>query len=380
MKKYESRKLSDNELSYLYFEELASPYFEVFLEYSSNNIELIRKKFNDAIVKTMKKYIELNNVIDNKKFIYKKIKIEIHSIDCEFDGYNFDSVFSRFSDELPIQLYNINNKFLAFRFNHAYIDGKGSLVFIDTFLSYLSNIIDNTQTNSYISDLDFIEGLPFVKHSRNISFNNKLSYKSLSKKNKVFYKRLTINKQIPFVLSKIITVMNSYYDNDKLTYLLPTNIRNLKPEIISVSNLTEILYLKCNKNDDWLTISKNIHNKLSKYDNLNVKNINYGILLKIKPFLYKLLVKLSVMIECTTNRFLTAGNLTSLIFYYDKYNTNQFKIESVFMLPFYQPLLPYAIAIIESKNKIDIIFCSNIRFIEEETADKIMNDIKNIVE
>lgn len=381
MKKFNERKLSDNELSYLYFENLAKPFFSFFIEYSCSSPDKIKKDIKKSINKTMIDFSELNSKVKNKKYIYYKNDISLLNIICDFDGYDFSSICKHLSDDKynSVQLYNVNDKYLVFRFNHAYIDGKGAILFINNFLSHLLNQKIDVYTNSYISDIDFIKDLPKVKHKRNLSYKNILKYKSSTKEDNVYYQRISLNKKIPFVLSKIIKIMNNYFKNDKLTYLIPTNIGILKPEVVTISNLTVPLYLNLDNNEDWFHISKNIYNKISKNDNLNIKNIDYGLLLKLPSIFYKSLTKISVFIETKFNRFLTSGSITNLLFNYNKYNTNRFTIKSIFLIPFYQPLLPFVISIVESEQNIEVVFCSNEKFIDKKTCQLIVKDIKNIL-
>ena len=66
MKKFNSRKLTDNELSYMYFQELANPYFEIFMECEEiHNIDFIEKSINQVL----QHFIELNSEIVNKKYL-----------------------------------------------------------------------------------------------------------------------------------------------------------------------------------------------------------------------------------------------------------------------------------------------------------------------
>lgn len=380
MKKFKERKLSDNELSYLYFKELAVPFFEFFIEYNCSDAKKLKKNIDSSINKTMKDFLELNSQIKNKKFVYYQNKVNLIELKCEFDGYNFEKICKCFYNESDgnIQLYNVNDKYLVFRFNHALVDGKGAILFINNFLKHLLNQKIDTYTNSYTSDIDFIKDLPKIKHKRKLSYSNVLKNKSKSKENIIYYQRITLNRKTPFILSKIIEVMSNYFKNDNLTFMVPTNISNLKENIITVSNLTVPLYLDCSNKDDWFKISKSIYNKISNNDNLNIKNIDYGLLLKLPSILYRSLVKISIFIETKFNRFLTSGSITSLSFYHNKYKAKDFEIKSAFILPFYQPLLPYVINILETETRTEVIFCSNRKYIDNETCKLITDDIKKL--
>lgn len=380
MAKINLRKLSDNEISYLKFGNLASPFFLVFLELKLKKRQTLTIDSIDKVLqKTMDLYDELNIVASGKKFIFQKNTAKVTAVKNDFDGYNFEVLLGAFVGMEPVQLYFVNGRYLAFRFNHAYIDGGGALMFIDSFLDCMLGKKKKNKTNSYISDLDYIRKIDHVKHRRSLSFKNTLSIKPTRGNNNVYYKRLTIDKKIPFLLSKIIVAMNDYFKNGNLTYLLPTSIRKARPEIVSISNLTEILYLKCNKNDDWLTISRKIHNGISEGDNLNIKNVDYGLIMDLPASFYRGLIKISTSISRKTGRFLTAGNITSITHHFDKFDNPIFAVESVFLLPFYQPLVPYSINIMETKDKTEIVFCSNNNYINKDLANSILNRIGKLV-
>lgn len=379
MAKNSLRKLSDNELSYLKFGNLASPFFAVFLELKpKGNQKLSSSVINNAFRRTIDLYDELNTRASKNRFINQKNTAQLKTIVHDFDGYNFEDVLKELPGTEPVQLYFLNQQFLIFRFNHAHIDGGGSFLFIDSFLEYLAGKLPSNNTNSYISDIDFVKDLTKVDQKRGLSFKNKLMTKPAALEGRIYYKRLTIEQRTSFLLSKIITVTNNYFSNEKTTYLLPTNIRRLRPAISSVSNLTEILYLECNKDDSWLDISKKIHKKISQNDNLNIKNIDYGIIMDLPSTFYQQLVKISSFISRTTGRFLTAGSITTITHHFDAQLSPKFSISTAFMLPFYQPLLPYVINIIETKHKTEIIFCSNDNYIDPQTANDILNRIKEV--
>lgn len=376
MEKFNSRKLTDNELSYMYFQELANPYFEIFMECEEiHNIDFIEKSINQVL----QHFIELNSEIVNKKYVYKKQNIQIKIIENNFDGYNFEDLQEKLENKNSvIEVYIINKKHILFRFNHSFIDGKGAFLFIRALMQIINRQMINIDTTCYIGDIDFVKDLPKNKEKRNLFYNNKLVKKSMNKSNENYYKRLTINKNIPFALSKILVIMSKYFKNTNLTYLLPTDIRHFNKDIISISNLVEPLYLRCKKDDSWIDISKKIHNDINTYKNINLKNMKYGIILKMHPLFFKILIKVSCTIQNLTNRFLTSGSITNIISNISEYSSKDLVVKSVFVKPFYQPLVPFVIEIIEQKNKMEIIFASNTNYIDFETANEILNDIKKL--
>lgn len=287
MKNFNKRKLSDNEYSYKLFEDVANPFF--FVVFECEYIDL--NSFKESINATLYYFKELQCYIKNREFIYKKQSINIETIDIPFNGYNFENLkFLYNKSKKLLNIYHIKDihkkSVIIFKISHCLMDGKGFIIFLKALLEYQKNSKVYNYSDSFISDLDFIKNLPTKNEKRKLSYSNKLKIKSRYKKDKIYIKRLTINKNVPFILSKIISILNGYYSNESLTYLIPTNIRRYNEKISSVSNLTEPLYFRCEKDDDWFTISKKIHKQLSNRDNLNLKNINYGPMINVsKKFL-----------------------------------------------------------------------------------------------
>ena len=376
MKKFSSRKLTDNEISYIYFKEVANPFFDIFMECEKiYNINIIEKSINE----TLEHFIELNSKIINKKYVYKKRYVKIEVIENKFNGYNFEVLKDENIDyDKVLKVKCINKKFLIFSFNHSFVDGKGAFMFIKTFMQIINKQEIEINTNCYIGDIEFTKGLPENREKRKLFYNNTLQKRSANKTNEVYYKRLTLHKNIPFILAKVISILSKYFKNSNLTFLIPSDIRNLNKEIISISNLTEPLYLRCRKNEDWFNISNKIYKNVKKHKNINKKNMEYGIILKIHPKLFSFIINFSSYIEKMTNSFFTAGSITDIISNIDKFSSSNLTVNSVFMKPFYQPLLPLAIEIVEQKDKIEIVFSSNTNYIDYKTAKEILDNIKRL--
>ncbi|MDD2435198.1 MAG: hypothetical protein PHO63_02980 [Bacilli bacterium] len=379
MKNNYIRDLSDNELTYIKFSKVANTFMQFVLECK----EINTSKLNNYLEKITDDIKELNITIDKDKFIYKKQKLQVTEIiNSGFNGYNFESLdlfFKTTADEL-IEVYNIiSNKksYLLFRISHTLMDGQGFLIFLNIFFNNIKKMDKVEFTNCFESDIDFIKNIETIKDKRNLNFNNRLLHKSTSKLDQNYIKRISIKKDVTFVLSKIIFVFNNYYKNNDLTYLISTDIRRYDRSKISISNLTEPLYLKCQKSDSWYDISKKIYNQLKKKDNLNIKNIVYGKTFKVNTNFFSFIIKTSKFFQKSTNRFLTAGSITNVgTFNNDLYKTKDIYVERMFVIPFYQPLLPFAISIIENKNNVEIVFASNYSIIDENIANQIINDIK----
>jgi len=162
--------------------------------------------------------------------------------------------------------------------------------------------------------------------------------------------------------------------------LIPTNIRHYNEKVITVSNLTEPLYFRCEKTDDWFTISKKMHKQLSDKDNLNLKNINYGSMINVPKKIFNTTIGISEWFQKKTNRFITAGSITNMgIIDLSEYKFDNLKITGCFLVPLYQPLLPFSIEITENKNKTEIILVANNKFIKETDSQDIFKKIQKTI-
>lgn len=380
MKKFNKRKLSDNEYSYKLFEDVANPFFFFFLECEYVDLNL----FEENINKVLYYFKELQCYIKKKEFLYKKQSIKIVTINKAFTGYNFENLdFLYNKSEKLLNIYHIKDihkrDVIVFKISHCLMDGKGFMVFLKSLLDFYRNNKVYQYSNCFISDLDFIKDLPTKNEKRKLSYSNKLKIKSDIKKDKIYIKRLTINRNIPFILSKIINILNDYYINTSLTYLIPTNIRHYNETVITVSNLTEPLYLRCEKTDDWFTISKKMHKQLTERDNLNLKNINYGSIINVNKKIFNIAIRISEWFQKRVNRFITAGSITNMgIIDLSDYMLDEIKINGCFLVPLYQPLLPLSIEITENKNKTEIVLVSNNKFIMEENVNDFFDKLINI--
>ena len=103
--------------------------------------------------------------------------------------------------------------------------------------------------------------------------------------------------------------------------------------------------------------------------------MDYGLALKLGKGPYKLFMKLSMLFQKRTNKFITGGSITSLVGNVNKYGSKDFKVNTIYTVPYYQPLLPLAISIQEQEEKAEVVLCSNTMYIQEELADRIIDEI-----
>ena len=371
----EYRKLSDNELTYIKFNNITNNYFQIVIECDKDSI--IVNDIENA-VKNICNYSEyLNLIIKNNKFYFTKRELKLNIIE------GITELFNRKLSNDFIDIYyfkSITNDYLLFKFNHSYVDGQGALYIIRLLISIL-NKTEIDGNIDYISDLEYATQIGTTKFKEHLNYNNKIKKLSDDSENQLIIKRVKIDKNSNAILPKIIKVLTSYYTNDNQTFLIPTSIRKREENKIYISNLSLPLYLKINKNDEWNDIYLKIYKGINEKKNLNIYNIKYGMLLKVNNNIFKIMIKMSNFIQRKTRKYFTCGSITNMgIINLKNYSSDKIKINRMFNIPFFQPLLPLSITIMESANGIDIVFVANSSVINEKNVENILNEIKEIIE
>lgn len=377
MERFNSRKLSDNEYSYQLMNEVSDPSFYYIIEFKKLDIRYLERKLNSFF----KNYIELNCEINKKRYTYKETTINFIKLIT-----NYETNYFTFIDEIK----KTNNKELfqvyysgfnvIFRINHSLMDGKGFTLFINEFFQSITTDKKCIQTDSYISDLDFIKGLQPIKEKRNLKYSNKLGNLSFGKNDNILIRKMTINHNMNFVMQRIISILSSFFENDNLTYIIPSSIRNYRDDIITFSNLSEPLYFRCKKTDNWLELAKKMKIQQEGKENLNIKNINYGGIINVNKKIFNLVVKASEKYQFISRRFLTAGSITNIgVVDLKKYSNDKIIISNNYMIPLYQPLLPYSIMINEMNNRIEIVLITNEKFINDNGINEMFNKINEML-
>ncbi len=380
------RKLSDNEISYMKFRNINGNFFQILFECEKNGINVI--EINKALKKLFNISKYLNLFIHNKEFVFDKRQIEVKCIEdtLNFNGYNFNTmdifVMPLIDDLMDVYMFRgTKNDYLLFRFNHSYVDGQGALCIIKALISILNNKSVNYEI-SFESDYEYAMKKGIIKFSENLWYRNKINDLKVKSKDKgMYFKRIQINANVNAILSKVISIINSFYENDKLTYLIPTNIRNKEEQLINISNLTLPLYLNLDKSDSWNDIYMKMYQGVKDKRNLNLLNIKHAFVNKVNYSVFNRLIKVSKAIQIRKKRFFTAGCITNLgIIDKKNYECDKIKWKSVIDIPFYQPLFPFAIAIVENVDGIEIALVSDKEIINEQKANEILAKIKNEVE
>ena len=381
----EYRKLTDNELTYIKFKNMVNNFFQIVIECEKDGVNV--NKVNEALDKICDVSKYFNLVIKKKSFYFSKRKFKLNIIDeiVEIDGKNLND-FEFFNSKLGDNLFEvyffktIEHDYLVFKFNHSFVDGKGALYIIKTLIAILNNekVEDNFE---FEADIDYIAKKETVKFKENLKYSNKITkIGDNSKNHEKIIRRLKVNSHTNAVIPKIISVINKYYLNENIIYIIPTDIRNQEREK-NISNLTLPLYLHVQKDDNWEEIYLKFYNSLKEKKNLNISNLKYGLLLKPSNKIFELMIKSSEAIQDCTNCYFTGGSITNLgIIDSKSYKCEDIKINSMFNIPFYQPLLPFVITVIENASGVDIIFTTNSKIISEENVNLILKEISEVLE
>lgn len=382
----EYRKLSDNELTYIKFKNIVNPYFQIAIECEKNGVDI------NEVEKALRKlslYSEYFNLIIKKnKFYFTKREIKLNIINevIDFDGINIDKIelFSRKMIDNFMDIYyfqTTKNDYLLFKANHSYVDGQGLLYIIKLLISIIKEEVVDMEID-YIPDTEYVKKLETTKFNEHLNYSNKIeNLGDFSNKNRVIVKRIKIEKNTNAILPKIIKVISSYYSNENQTYIIPSSIRDREEKKSYISNLSLPLYLRINKNDEWNEIYLKMYKNLKEKKNLNVKNLRYGMVLKVSNVVFKYMINTSKFIQKKIGKFFTCGSLTNMgIINLNKYNSDKLKINRMFNIPFFQPLLPLIITIMENSNGIDIVFATNSNTISEENVNKIIKQIEETLE
>lgn len=378
-----NRKLSHNELSYLKLKHVAKNYFQIVLECEKNSVNLIKLK---KVVKEIPNYSKfINTTINKDTFYFKKveIKLNIFEEEIEFDGINIDKI-NLFNSEnlnniIELRFFKNNTKdYLIFKFNHSYVDGQGAIYLIKLVLDLL-NEKDVEKDLEDISDMEYIKSTGTTSFKENLGYTNKI--KTLgNREKKIIIKRLKLNQTTNAILAKIIKVLTENFENEDQIYIVPSSIRMKSDSKKYISNLTLPIYLHVNKFENWNEIYFKIFKSIKEKKNLNINNVNFGIGINFSSYIFKIIVNISQIIQNKTKRYFTAGSITNMgIFNIKEYNGNNIKINRIFNIPFFQPLLPLSVTIMENENGVDIIFVTNSKIINEENVNKIFEKIENIL-
>ncbi len=224
-----------------------------------------------------------------------------------------------------------------------------------------------------ISRIGHTDGHPKLR------YNNKLTKRSRDTRNKDYVRRVTLKGVVSFPLPKIIEVLNRYYDNGSLTYLVPSDLRRYDGAAINIGNLTAPLYVRCKKTDTWFQIMTKLHAQLKKEEILNTSIVKYPIVTKLSDPFFNALLFSSRLIQLYTQRFVTAGSITNIgTINLDTYQSSALAVKSICFVPLFQPLLPLSICTVEARDQTELTLVSNYQVIDTYTMESIIRDIKTL--
>lgn len=376
------RTLSDNEKIYRKYRNPEREYFHVMLE-CTNSIDTLAVE--DAFNKLRQLVPEISYGIRSNRFIHMKRRHTIRVIRVPgFNGYNLDTLdfMQELGSGLPIEIRHIQSlkgDWLIFTVSHSLTDGQGLLLILNMLFDVL-NGNGVVRPNSHENDTQFLLRVGHTKGYPKLSYNNILTRRSFDRRNKEYIRRVTLKGVISFPLSKIIEVLNRYYDNESLTYLIPSDLRRYDRSTTNIGNLTAPLYLRCAKTDTWHQITTKLHAQLKREENLNASVVTYPRIANLNNLLFNVLISTSRSVQLCTRRFLTAGSITNIgTLNLNIYQSSALRVKSIFFVPLFQPLLPLSVSIVETRDQTDVIFVSNYQVIDHKTMNSIITDVRALM-
>lgn len=376
------RSISDGELMFCDVQELVNSYTIQFLvEFTGNiTIQEIESTINEIIIKNpgINVFKNKNNWVVSKEKIYVKelsFDSEVYMLNDDF--FNETTNFNKHSIELYLlNIKNENTRYLVFKFFHGVIDGKGAILIIENFVNKICGKEVELLKND-ITDKEFIKKQEY--YNKKVKLKPKYSLRNINKikSYKLQWNVLSIDNYIPNVVAKISKILQKYFKNDNVKFMIPVDLRNYDRTTKRIGNLILPIYVDVNKEDDINKIGGNLLLSLKNKEELNMysaKGYNYHIYPeKIRRFA----IKGFFNYLRNKNKYFV-GAIVSHLGRLSFNNSYNFNIENIISLPNHQPLTPFSIVITEYNNKTNIAICSYKNQIPKDTLRKIIEDMEGV--
>lgn len=376
------RKISDGELMFCDVQELVNSYTIQFLMKFKGNIFIkeIEEAINDVVTKNPGSNVFKNKnnwIINNEKIKIKELNFDSDTYLLNNNFFNETIDFNKRSIELfLLNIKNKKTKYLVFKFFHGVIDGKGAIIIIDNFINKICGKEINVCKND-ITDKEFIKKQDYYNKKVNLKPN--YSLKSINKIDnyRLQWNVITIENYIPNIVARISKILQNYFINDEVMFMIPVDLRNYDRNTKRIGNLILPIYLNVNKNDNVNKISGELLCLLKEKKELNMynaKGYNYHIYpekirrIVIKKFFKCLMNKKKYFVGAVVS------NLGRVSFY----SSSKINIENIISLPNHQPLTPFSIVITEFNNKTNIAICSYKNLIPKNILMNIIADMKGV--
>lgn len=372
------RSISDGELMFCDVQELINSYtIQVLLEYTGNiTLKEIESTINDVVKDNPGTNVLKNKnnwCLSNEKIIVKQLSFNSKENLLNEDFFNETVDFTKRSIELYL-LKVKNAKYLVFKFFHGVVDGKGSLLIIQNFLNRLCGL-DIISYKNDVTDKEFISNFDYYNEKESLKPKYRLKNINKIDSYKLEWHVITIDKYIPNIVAKIAKVIQRYFDNDNVKFMIPVDLRNYDRETKRIGNLILPIYLDVSEDEDINKVAGKLLLSLKNKKELNMNNAkgyNYHIYPEI---VRKPVIKMFFNYLRNKNKFFVGAIISHL----GRINLNSSKkieIKNIISLPNHQPLTPFSIVITEYKNKTNIAICTYKNEIPKEILNKIINDIE----
>lgn len=378
MKNY--RKIAPIEKLYRVFEKDFSPLVIQFVfgyqgAFPKNN-------FKDAVMNASKASFSSRYRMKNSKYFYDSLeKVPIHFLPLEkIDKNNLDKTFIfkkkidlNFENACEIYILGEEKTTIVFRVSHSVMDAQGAMIWIRNIFLYLKNkelVYENSNLN--IQELSN----KFKKIRRNVNFKSFFpKTKNVLNGDSIHWEKIEISNNISLLTTKLAKSISDFLNLEKSNFMIPCNVRDEFPNLVSTGNLALPLFLEFSKDDTLENINKQF---LIDYENKVYLNSLNASFFRLAPyFIYEFSVKALLTVQNFSNFFINTGIISTL----DTVNSEDFSLENFVLKEFYsippqQPLAPFDLVVTKLDNKINITIGSY----EEFFPKKKMKDMMSFIE
>jgi NRPS condensation-like uncharacterized protein len=269
---------------------------------------------------------------------------------------------------------------IAFRSNHAVMDGVGMLFWMEDIFRVLRHE-QPIGALSTISDYELIESLSGrkakVEHIVSIAPTGNAGKKAKG----LTWKRITVTGVHSNMLGRIAVALAKSawtYQDGRFNVAVPVNLRQRFEGPRSTGNLSNTVYFEVTKDSTPESVAKDLRKQL---DNKNdCINIDRGFNMNLLPiWLIGLIVRIAARIVMRRGLFgapIVVSNMGRMNL--GNFCIDGFIADSIFPIPPMGEVAPAFVGIIGSGDKIDIVTSVPNMISDNGRLDKLVDDIRNI--
>lgn len=372
-----SRNISDNEQLYIHLQEAFSS-FAIHLVVEGEG-EIDPDALQIAVEKASEACPGARLIQSNGRWVDSQCTPPVHLR----NGQLLNKVLEEKMDPhkgptSEVIILQLNPMILVFRVFHGTMDGKGALLWINNIFKALRGeklvAIEGKET-----DLSFLKQQESYSKRQNLTFDVCAINQRFSVRNhKIWRKRLTIPGKPACLVAKIAEIMTRYGTSHNNRFLVPVDIRRHEKTHLSNANLTLPIFLETTKNESWSEIHKNLLNGLQNNQEMNLKNADLGLLIKIPRFMLNWGIRGLTALQRINNKYVLGGVISDLGFIdLAALSTDNFQANTLYSLSIQQPFSPFNVAIASNRNASEITISCYENKILIEYANQIMNAIED---